>query len=366
VVVGVNRYPEFAESTLLSAVGDAEKFAQWLEKEGGVRTENLKVITVPDSGVPAGTTRFDSRPKKGEVHNALFELAQRCKQHVKDNPEDWEKTRLYVYVSGHGLAPAPEEAALLMADSGPDWYGENFPCALFLSFFEGAQYFRELVFLADCCRFWVDEAPLGRPPWTQVKGNNGSVRKMIGFATSFGDPAFEPPPDQLEPADQRRSYFTQALLEGLAGNAVDSATKRIDSNSIARYVEDRVVELTTRNEVTGEARTPQKPEVRADPGNPIVFRMLSDNEVKNAAKRRVTMRFATPFAGDVYLLDGAFRPLARRTVPPDAWVVEVEQAGLYRVHPAADGAGPAPPETANPFRNEGVFKVVGEALDVEL
>lgn len=365
VVVGVNRYPDFAESTLAAAIGDAEHVAGWLLKDGGVKAENLRLITVSDAEMPEGTPRSASRPKKGEIHNALYELAKRCKEHVKANPHDWEQTRLYVYVSGHGLAPEPEEAALLMADSGPEWYGENFPCAAFLRFYEGAQFFREVVFLADCCRFWADESPLALPPWPPVKGNNGSVRKMIGFATSFGDPAFEPPPDQLEPANQRRSYFTRALIEGLEGKAVDPVTRRIDSNSIAIYLENRVAELTATNEVTGVARTPQKPEVKSDPGNPIVFRTLSDAEVTKATKRRLTLRFVSAFAGDVYLLDGAFRPLDRHTVGAEAWVVEVDQPGLYRIHPA-DGAGPAAPEVENPFRNDGLFKVVGEALDVEL
>ncbi len=365
VAVGVNRYPELG--SLASPVGDATRVAQWLGREdgGGVKPENLKLITVPDAAVPAGTQRSQARPKKGEVHNALYTFAKRCKDHVEQQPQDWKNTRLYVYVSGHGLAPEPAEAALLLADAGPDWYGENLPCSRFLRFFEAAQYFREVVFLADCCRYWADNAPLADPPWTEVAGNNGKVLKMVGLATSFGDPAFEPPANELDPPDQRRSYFTRALIEGLESKAVDPSTRQIDSNSLARYVKNRVIELTRKSEATGKPRTPQEPEIIADPAAPIVFRVLSKAQTRAAVKRQLTIRFATPFDGDVVLLGGTLKPLARHTVSAATWQIGVEHEGLYRVHPAA-GDQPAPVDAANPFRDGGHFSVVGEAFDVEL
>jgi uncharacterized caspase-like protein len=366
VVVGVNRYPELDH--LSSAVGDARKFAEWLGREdgGGVKPENLELIAIADADVPSETTRPAARPKKGEIHNALYKVARRCKAHVEKHPKDWEKTRLYVYVSGHGLAPEAGEAALLLADAGPDWFGENFPCAHFLRWYEAAQHFHEVVVFADCCRYWAEDAPLAPPPWTKVKGNNGKVVKMTGFATRFGDPAYEPPSNELDPPDQRRSYFTRALLEGLdEGQAVDPSTGRIDSNSLAFYLKKRVDELTRKNELTGKERRPQEPEVEAEPAEPIVFRTMSGAEIQEAKGRRVTIRFVTDFAGDVYLLTGTLRPLERREVSDQPWVVEVEQPGLYQVHPAA-GDEPAPPGTANPFRNAGHFSVFGEDVDVEL
>jgi hypothetical protein len=359
VVVGINHYPEL--DPLVSAVGDAQRFAAWLESEdgGGVPADNMRLLTVSNAQIPAGVARADATPKKTEIHNALYELAQTCKAHVDEHPADWEKTRLYVYVSGHGLAPVSTEAALLMADAGPDWYGENFPCASFVGWYQEAQYFKELVFFADCCRYWVEEAPLATPPWTKVRGNSGRVIRVTGYATFFGDPAYEPPAEELEPADERRSYFTKALLEGLEGKAADEGSREIDSNTLATYVRARVMELTRGK------RSPQEPQMAADPATPILFGKLSEPEAEEAKNVTVTIQIVTPYDGDVAVLDGYFQPVETRVASPDPWVIELPGPRMYQVHPL-EPDGTVDPEAHNPFTDEGRFSVVGEDRSVEL
>ncbi len=354
VVVGINAYPDNDVEALNSPVNDAKLFESWLTDpaEGGLPAANVRTVYSAPT-IPPGADRRDAIPTKTQIHEALYDLGTRCKAHVSQHPLDWQHTRLYVYVSGHGIAPTPSEAALLMANAGPDWYGENFPCGSFLEFFKSAQYFKELVFFADCCRHWVDDAPLAGPTWTKVKGNNGKVHALAGFATFFGDPAYEPTGDELEPGDQRRSFFTKALIEGLQGKAANPSTRRIDSVSLARYVKARVQKLTEKK------HSPQIPQFPGDLAEPIVFREdITLEEISEARTQTVSITLTTPFEGEVVLITGTLRELERHASAPKPWVVPLKD-GLYKVKPADS-------TVANPFRNGGFIEVTGVDLNVEL
>lgn len=354
LLVGINAYPDEDIEPLNSSVGDAQRFEAWLRDPdgGGLPDTNIETSYSPAT-VLDDATRETATPTKTEIHEKLLKLSKRCKEHCRYHPRDWRDTRLYVYVSGHGIAPTAGEAALLMANVGPDVYGENFPCGSFLKFYEEAQYFRELVFFADCCRHWVDDAPLATPPWTKVKGNNGHVLALAGYATFFGDPAYEPTEDELEPGDERRSFFTKALIEGLEGKAADPRSKRIDSASLAAYVKKRVRKLTDKK------REPQTPQFPGDLAEPIVFRKYITNaEIRENRTQDVTITLVTPFDGEVVLVAGTLRELERHQPAPVPWVVPLEN-GLYKVKPA-DKAVP------NPFKNNGFIEVVGADVHVEL
>jgi uncharacterized caspase-like protein len=354
VVIGVNRYPEIRD--LNSARNDATAFAEWLRKpDGGALPEdNIRLIFATDEEMPKGQilSRNNWRPKKDEILDALHEFRQRCVQRVKEKAENWQQSRLYIYVSGHGIAPAAREAALLLANAGPDWYGENFSCDRYMAFYENAQFFRELVVFADCCRQRVDNAPILDPPWTKVKGNNGKVITFLGFATYFGELAFEPDADEDEDPDDQRSYFTKALLEGLRGQAADEAGQ-IDSVSLARYVTARVEELTKHKK---KKQTPQMP---SDPAAPVVFRQDVPKQVaEEASTHAVMIDFVTQFAGKVVLRDGQHKPVEEHDPQAGTWTLELSN-GLYRV-------SPVDPAIVNPFQDKGRFEVWGGPVHVQL
>ena len=127
VVVGINRYPAIRDLRL--AKGDAEQFAAWLLDPGGgglpaaadgdklVTGGHVATIVVDDGAVPEGTLREDARPVRKEVFQAFHTFRKAVEAHVQTNPEDWERTRFYFYVSGHGIAPDVRDAALLLADT---------------------------------------------------------------------------------------------------------------------------------------------------------------------------------------------------------------------------------------------------------
>jgi uncharacterized caspase-like protein len=347
VVVGINCYPDIRH--LNFARQDAEAFARWLQEPhgGGLPKKNIGVVKATADARRGQTRREQAVPTRARVFKMLYKFRKEVDAHLEEHPEDWEQTRLYFYFSGHGIAPVPRDAALLMADAGSDWYGENISCAKLLDFFITNQPFHEIVVFADCCREYVGNAPLGDVPWTLVKRDNGHVLSVLGCATYFGDIAYEPSPEENANPDQQRGYFTQALLEGLKGQAVDDPiTGVIDSNSLANYVRQRVQDLTEHR------KYPQKPEMPTDPAAPIIFRQQAQPQ------HEVRLKFVTPYAGKAQLHNGHNDCIGEHEVAEGEWVKPLAN-GLYQVTPK-DGV------TGVKFRNDGFFKVWGEPINVEL
>lgn len=353
VVVGIDRYAELRN--LNAARQDAEAFAGWLKSPegGGLPDANVALITIPDQQMPDGTPRRKAKPTKERVFDALDDFREECERHFEEHPEDWTRTRLYLYVAGHGIARSTEEgtrdAALLMANAGRRCLGENVSCAKLLSFFETAEFFHELVVFADCCRGHAGGAPICGPTWTEVNVRKGGVVTVVGYACQFGDKAFEGDPE--DDPDDRRGYFTKALLEGLRGAAVND-NNDVDSTSLAEYVHPRVMRTS------GERRSPQRPHFM-NPQPPIVFRRnVPAWESKEAKTHRVTINFVTEFRGPVAMLDGEFEKLGERDGTETPWILPLEN-GLYKVGPADESLG-------NPFKGGGLFQVFGEDTNVKL
>lgn len=351
VVVGIDHYP--GVRNLTSARNDARRFAAWLQREdgGGLPEDNVELILVEDEELPDPLEVGNAVPHFQEIEDALFDLRLRCEDHVADHPLDWQRSRLYLYVSGHGIAPAPDEAALLMANAAPQRFGRNLSCDKFLEFFKAAQTFKELVFLADCCRERVGNANIQLPTWDRVEGHNGQVVALPGYATHFAEVAFEADPVEDEDPDERRSYFTQALLEGLEGKAVNPDGV-IDSTSLTLYVTARVQELT--------AHKPrkQKPEMVSDVATPIIFRTgVPQPAPEDPAGQPVTLRFPAGFAGTVVLTDGTFKKVGTHDAGSGPWSLPLPP-GLYEVAPEAGGA--------NPFADHGRIRVTIGGADVQL
>jgi len=348
VVVGINQYPDIRN--LKFAKGDAEEFAKWLEdpQGGALPKDNVAVIVAE---VPDGTSREDAAPTRKEVIKALRKFRDQVDTHIKETPEDWDQTRLYFYVSGHGIAPDPRDAALLMADSGPEDYGENITCSLLLDYMLRSQPFHQIAVFADCCRERVTGAPLGGLPWTVTERNNGQVLKVIGCATYFGDLAYEPSEEEAKMPDDLRGYFTKALLEGLRGNAPRNEDGYIDSNTLSQYVVRRVGELTSHRP------NKQVPTMDADPGNPITFGQKLEAGPQKAVRHRAHLKFITPYNGTVELRDGDNTIIDRHNTADGDWNVELPN-GLYRVTPENKAAGVV-------FLDKGFFEIWGDKINAE-
>jgi hypothetical protein len=339
VVVGIDGYPGL--KSLRAARQDAKDFKKWL-RESGVPEENIALVLTDESFSDSDK----AIPTKQLVDIALRKIQADVVDRVKPDPLLlWPKTRLYLYLSGHGVTPNAREAMLLMANAQLGTFGDSVPCTKYMDFYEDVQFFHELVFFADCCRSIDMQTEPEGPPFKRVRQNRGRVTKFLGFAAGFGDLAWEPSEDEIQNPDDARGHFTRALLEGLRGQAVDRPTGQINSISLPKYVVQRVKKLTET-----KMPAPQEPQSIADPGFPIVF-----VEAVPRPMYRVTITFPAGFADDVTLRDAWGNDRDSHTASAAPWEVELAD-GLYEVV-VANGTD---------FGANGGFRVRGGPTDVTL
>jgi uncharacterized caspase-like protein len=346
VVIGIDYYPAF--SNLSHAREDARAFYNWLVGEGGVPPENIRKVIVEEGPFP---TAAAAKPTRDTIDDRLLEINTQVRQALTQNLERWNDTRLYVYVSGHGLAPGPRQAALLMANATDETPGYNLACWLYRQYYELSQDFREIVFFVDCCRTLRLGAPGSGPPWRERRKSYGNLSVAVGYATHYGDPAYEPP--ETANGDDSRGFYTRALLEGLNGAAADRETGAIDINTLQNYVRERVKALTL------DKQPQQIPDLEASAAAAVVFRPPTTAAAPVAARpiRTITIHAPPGFAGILVIVGGkALTEVARCVVDGDGLAIAQLTDGLYEVQ-QENGVG---------FGDKGLFKVIGEARHVQL
>jgi hypothetical protein len=327
IVVGIDEYPAIGH--LRAARADAVAFDAWLADPAGgaVPQQNRHLIVRPPAGGAGPLERANARPVQTEVRQALVDIMEEGERLFQRDAEAWENSRLYFYVSGHGMASNFADAALLMANAGRNWWNERVSCTEILShLIEWQQPFQEIVVFADCCRHRIEGAPPVSLGFDQWRNDRGFIRRAYCFATAFGQAAYEP----SRAGDELRGYFTRALLEGLRGE-VAPAGQPIHSLNLRDYIERRVPALT--RDVRGG---PQDPEFYASRVHPLVF-------VPSSPGRRLwDLRLhRRTFAGPVSLIGGDGAPVAGvpdfDAGPGADWRLRLPQ-GLYEVRPACGGA----------------------------
>jgi hypothetical protein len=351
VVVGINRYPGVRD--LKYARRDAHGFKKWLVSRDGGRLppRNVKSIAARPSQETSFKTARQAWPTARYINDALEDINYDIRSRVREDPSAFERTRLYLYASGHGIAPANGTGAVLMADADVkrDALGYNIELSLYSQWYVDCGLFREVVIFADCCRDRFFTAPGMGPPWTVCPNPYGPTRVATGFATTFATSAFEP--RDVTNLDAARGYFTKALLDGLCGGAVDPGSGKLDTNSLSVYVRQSVQALTE------DQRFGQQPNMVADPGDPIVFRP-SGSPLRGRPKRRVTVRFPAGYKGRVRLTQGDGSDGRSWSARRGPWKLELEE-GLYAVSPERSGGGTA-------FQNEATFRVLAKDCSVQL
>lgn len=361
VLVGINKYP--AIGNLTNCINDCSSVEAWLldEAGGNLPKDNVRTVFVPDDEHPPELDRRDAAPKLHQVHEEIFSAIERAQGIYDANPDDWSKLRLYLYLSGHGFAPQAKEAALLMADASPDWPGLSLGTQNLVKFLEESQPFKEVVILADCCRERVAGSVAGTVPWGKSENNRGRVVTFLGLATGFGEVALENTGEDEEDAsddeesfvnpDELRSYFTQALLEGLKGDALPEGKTEITSIELENHLYERVRELTK-----GKKKI-QVPDIDNDRAEPIVFRTLSppasvDGQAQPSPEEKLfTLEFPETFVGSVRLLNGEGKVIDRfgaHNASEGSWRVPLSK-GFYRL---ATGDGDSLTSVQN-----GIFQV---------
>jgi hypothetical protein len=351
VVLGIDSYPAF--TPLNYARKDAQAFRDWLlDADGGALPPgNVHLVstdqtfTSPDDAVPTIT----------EAVKAFREVHAAVRAGSKANPLDWEKTRLYVYAAGHGIAPAVSDAAVLLANATLDELGQNIPCQKWLDFYQTTQLFREVVVFADCCREVRQGAPGLGPPFTYHPGQRGEVSWILGLATQYRDKSYEPT-NKPENPDEQRGFFTRALLEALRNPSGAAVT----SINIGDYLHQRVISLTAGRPY------PQTPHITGSTSRPIVFRAAKPAAADpadlaaadpGAVEYPVTIEFTTTPHLKVELRGSKGDLRGAHDTAAGTWSLSLPN-DIYQVLP--EGA------TTGPFPGDGLFRILGEGRHVRL
>lgn len=331
IVVGINRYPG-TESQLEHAKLDAQRFYEWLidPDGGGVPNDQAISLSISDETERQIRGTADARPLRHDLHQQLLvfhdkivEKLNRKADRKRKDPR-WQQTRIYIYVAGHGIAPALGNGALLFPDCRPksDYWGDFADLKQYCSYYEQQYLFREVIIFSDCCREIVASptavAPhlgsYGRPPNTP--------RHALGYAAAFGRQAGEP----IRPDEDDRNglgFFTRALLEGLRGKAAD-ASGLVEVGRLAQYIKVRVPQLA------GVSRFDQEPDIVGTLGESIVICKVP------TAKYAVEIAFPSGWTTPVELLRGdevvARWPDGAKAPDSRSWRLDLPD-GLYGVLP---------------------------------
>jgi hypothetical protein len=316
VLVGISRYADAASEhgwigNLHGPDNDARAIAEWLEKPtgGGLPGGNVTVICsadAPDPFPPGGAA-----PQQQLVEGALNGLAHLPRTAYEGQ---YAGRRLYIYVSGHGLATKPEEAAIVTAEAE---FGRplNVTVTSWIEWVNTAGLFQELVLWVDCCatRVFAFLKPCDRNQ--EVGPNAGTARRFIAYAAPFNKKAVE---NQM--ADGLwHGAFTYALLRGLEGATAGPVT----STSLRDYLRNNMSSFMNDDQRKAKA-------VATEPAFGPTDEMTFGSPLAVSPRTEVTLRFPAKCVGMRATVSvDASSPLTAETVlqAPD-WKLQLE-AGAY-------------------------------------
>jgi hypothetical protein len=355
LVVGISCYPG-GYSLLRGPVNDAKAFEKWVKNPsgGGVPKENVARCITPAGGV---MTLPNARPTKGAIDTKLWSLRRRALEAYEMLPEDRrakarKDSRLYIYMAGHGIMPGGGTAALLDAEAEPD-RRTNLELSSYGSWFERDGTFAEVCLFADCCRNYELLARPRGPDFDDPAQLGVRVFNLVGYATTAGDLAREESTrfDPEVPPDERRGYFSRALIEGLEGKAAHPKTGYVTAEYLQTYVSFWVSKRTANR----PAHQRQAIEMKPDPSHPMTF---GPRRLVPQLRRQAVIRFPLGFDGDVDLIgpDGSSSYWRASKGP---WTVMLHD-GIWMVQHADTN------RDTTGFADNGAFCVIGADRDVQL
>jgi hypothetical protein len=318
-VVGINHYPWISD--LQGPVRDAAAFRSWLldPDGGGLPAANVTYLESSDRG----------RPTRSDLVTAMFETNDKVTAAIGDDPSRFASSRLYLFMAGHGIAPSGGDAALLPANARRELFGENLEVLKCRNWYTECGLVGELVIFCDFCRNRINLAESGPLGFTRCASSKGKVETFTGYATAYDRPAYERFEEDVH-ADERRGYFSRALIEGL--NGAGAANGEVTSETLEAYVRQRVRELTAGLVPEQDARFPQ------DLGRPLRF-----GTARPVVPHRTVVIDPGSSHGPLTLLDHRHAEVGSWTSGP--WQVSLPD-GLYSV--------------ARGNEDLALFKVIGE------
>lgn len=238
IIVGINRYrlkddiPE-----LMGAVNDAKLFYEWTISSdgGGLNPRNSHLLVSPAAPGP-----FD--PTRDDIEDVIFELYNQANR--TGGPVG---RRLYLFMAGHGVAPADGEDCSLVLGNSPINPYRVLTGRLTAERVFRQPFFEEVVLFMACCR---DVSGTGSYTGLPSSGESRPKAKYFhGLAAKWRKRALEKElPHPLDPKKGHlwQSVFTHSLLLGL-NSAVDSAG-RVTALSLRDFVKKQVLDLVPQDQ----------------------------------------------------------------------------------------------------------------------
>ncbi|MEN3333945.1 MAG: hypothetical protein V7641_3310 [Blastocatellia bacterium] len=234
VVIGISHYPFLGD--LDGPVDKAKAIAKWLTSPsgGGLPFDHVRLLI---SNETAKVEKEKAKPTIDDVNAAFVWLVEKSQQQGRIG------RRLYIYLAGHGYEVNRQVPALLMANASFETldysidamaYGDSFLYTMF----------REVVLFVDCALTEHQGRP-SIPPWAMATLITPPTGTPFFYASSRPLYRARSPFTNLE--IESHGFLTQALLDGLRGDAAD-ADGRITSETLIDYLPDRLDELTDKTQ----------------------------------------------------------------------------------------------------------------------
>jgi Caspase domain len=237
VVIGINFYETL--NSLSGAIHDAEAFYEWLHRSDGGGLTKSNIRRVPATVNPDGQRLT---PDLVAIHRTLSDVNLEMRTRFNDDPGAYKRSRLYVFVAGHGMSAPGASAALFSTEAREGSWGSALDLQACAQWYSDHGPFAEVVLLADCCRTNYRQVNLSGLPfdlWEFDYGEQDRPRVLTAYATLPDQLSFEGDANQ----DEDRGYFSRALIEGLL-EAVDPKEGCVTNLSLEKHVREKVEAMT--------------------------------------------------------------------------------------------------------------------------
>jgi hypothetical protein len=253
VVVGIDKYFEKDILNPLSGVvGDVAGFIGWLLRRdgGGLNEENIRAVTTSDVSVDY-LTKFNTQKSfksKGlgsvyfdHISDALRSVNEEMKGRLESglDPSVFDRSRIYIFLAGHGLMSSGVEAALLCSNARKGAWGAGFEIGACAGWYLNHGPFHEVIIFADCCRTKYDDVNLNGMNFDKYKLNVGRRLILKGFANVARGVSWE-----VYNGNQIRGAFSNALEAALRDD-VEPVSKCLDNKKLESGVGFRVRQQTS-------------------------------------------------------------------------------------------------------------------------
>jgi len=249
VIIGLQNYPGLDDVAngvlpLSGPENDANDFYNWIISPTGGNVPLQNVIKIISSDYPVSTNGYaDVLPAGGDIINVFEKIRHRSQTSLKNHLGSKIGRRLYIFMSGHGIAPSTfgnkleKEAALLMCNVPPDNKGGvsyHIPGGYTANWFCENDCYDEVFLFMDCCRDPVSVNAINM--FLPAKGNKENTTRFYALSTKWSRRSREKSFD-----GKMRGIFTKVLLEALNGASAvidpqDSQQAHITGKSLRSFL----------------------------------------------------------------------------------------------------------------------------------